>query len=459
MVNVQEENNMLSNRFAYRLLCFILLLVTGCQTSALPTKQTTVSPSVNTSTATLVLTSKITEITPVPALTNTPASVPEVVVDPSKASIKKLCPDISSHISQNNARGTLVLNERNGSIKLLNLETGTDTDFTLGLPVVVSPNRNQFAFNDINQNTLETRLTVGTLGDMKQKKFAYQKGWFSVVRWQNDHSLLIRILSDSAPYPVAVLDIETGKSKSLEPDFPNISLNMTDWDGAGPTAYNPMIDRVVYAGWNETSKAYEYVLWDLLSNKQIISLAGSSFSGDGVNHNAPEWSPDGRRVAIISIEPGLNPKKDEIFSLNRDGKVQRLTYFADHFEKVKIGSMTWSPDGKNIAFWVTLEPGPYKSDVGTYQDERLAILNTESLETTIYCISGDSIGSETGVPSPKFLILPIGSPIWSPDGTQVIVENRYIDNFSRLILLDIANKTAVDLGKDIQPLGWMVNKP
>jgi hypothetical protein len=450
---------MLSNRFAYRLLCFILLLVTGCQTSALPAKQTTVSPSVNTSTATLVLTPKITEMTPVSVLTNTPTIVPEVVLDPSKAAIIKLCPDISSHISRNSARGTLVLNERNGSIKLLNLETGTETDFTLGLPVVVSPDRNQLAFNDINQNTLETRLAVGTLGDMKQKEFAYQKSWFSVVRWQNDHSLLIRMLSDSAPYPVAILDIETGKSKSLVPNFPNISLNMTDWDGAGPAAYNAMIDRVVYAGWNESSKVYEYVLWDMFNNKQIMSFTGSSFSGDGVNHNAPEWSPDGSRVAIISIEPGLNSKKDEIFDLNKDGKVQRLTYFADHFEKIKIGSMTWSPDGKNIAFWVTLEPGPYKPDAGTYQDMRLAILNTESFETTIYCISGDSVGPENGVPSSKFLILPVGAPIWSPDGTHVIVENRYSDNFSRLILLDIANKTAIDLGKDIQPLGWMENTP
>ena len=445
------------NVYAFNLFCLVQLL-TGCQTSSMLATQTIPATLPPANTSSLVLTPTSVAISTLEP-TITPTTVPDVVIDPTKETIKKQCPQMSDYISAGRAKGTLVINQRGSTIKLLNLETGKETDFAGGFPIVVSPLGDLFAYNEVDQNTLAERIAIGSLDNLKQKEFAYQENWFRVVRWQNEHTLLIREQSADAPYPVTVLDVETGAAKSLLPNFPNISLNMTDWDGAGSATYNAMIDRVIYAGWHESSNAYEYVLWDMLKNKQITSLVGSSFSGDGVNHNAPEWSPDGSQAAVISTEPGLNPKKDEIYALKKDGKIQRLTYFADQFEKVKVGSMTWSPDGKKLAFWITLEPGPYKQEAGTYQDERLAILNTESFDTTLYCISGDSIGPENGVPSFKFLTKPIGAPIWSPDGTWIVVENRYTDNFSRLILLDTTRQIAFNFRKDTQPSAWIANYP
>ena len=119
--------------------------------------------------------------------------------------------------------------------------------------------------------------------------------------------------------------------------------------------------------------------------------------------------------------------------------------------------MSWSPDGKSLAFWVTLEPAPYTPEPNTYYNERLAILNTETLGITVYCISGDNFGYK-GIPSVQFTTFGIPAPVWSPDGKQVVVENRYDADASRLILLDIPTGKAVQFGADMEPTGWMLAK-
>ncbi len=61
---------------------------------------------------------------------------------------------------------------------------------------------------------------------------------------------------------------------------------------------------------------------------------------------APAWSPDGRRIAIVSngIPPGTPPfGEGGVYVMNADGTGQRrLTRSA--------GSPAWSPDGRRIAF-------------------------------------------------------------------------------------------------------------
>jgi hypothetical protein len=292
--------------------------------------------------------------------------------------------------------------------------------------------------------------------------------------WHDNQHLLYRLHSDfttdPAPHSILLFNPYTQEKKVYIPDFPNVD-NAVEWDGAGPAVYNQTMDYVVYAGLKDAAgETHEYVLWDKIAQKRIGNLPGSSYSGayfyagavirpDGVSNNPPRWSPDDSRVAVVSPASKEQPGIDEIYAITKDGVYQRLTYFGKHFKKAKVGKLEWSPDGKKISFWLTLEPGPYKLPAGTYQDVRLAVLNTETLGITYYCLSGDSIGFKNPPPSAEFLGIDIPAPIWSPDGQQLVIENRYSPDASRLILLDIANGTAVEIGKDSAPLGWMISMP
>ncbi len=443
---------MLKNRITNILACLGLLLATSCQAAAVPASQT----------PTKIAAPATASAIPIPS----PTVTPQQVILPTDSIIQNQCPEISAQfIPGDSTKGILAIQGRSGRDRLLNLETGKK-DLLGGGGPVVSPSRSQVAYWGADQNTGRPFLVVSTSDNAQLKQLPLQKGWVTMPRWQDDQHLLIRLDSASPPYSITLLNPFTGETQELAPDFPNISSSYVDWDYAGPAAYDLTMDYVVYAAGDGNTD--EYILWNISTKTKIASLPGSSYIGyylsaspnlqkkDGVSNNPPRWSPDDSRVALISPVSAEQVSVDEIFAITKDGQIQRLTYFANHFKEVQIGDMGWSPDGKKIAFWVTLEPAPYESPQGAYQDPRLAILNTETLEITYTCISGDSIGLLNGISSAKFRSMNIPAPIWSPDGKQIVVENRYTIDASRLILLDIASGTAVELGKDMEPTGWML---
>ncbi len=85
----------------------------------------------------------------------------------------------------------------------------------------------------------------------------------------------------------------------------------------------------------------------------------------------PLWSPDGSQVSIaVKYEEGNRQEKniEEWFSVSREGQVEQLTHFGNYFERAEIGEANWSPDGKEIAFWL-------ETNSGLCPSSSLAILN------------------------------------------------------------------------------------
>ena len=115
-------------------------------------------------------------------------------------------------------------------------------------------------------------------------------------------------------------------------------------------------------------------------------------------------------------------------------------------DEIREESPRWSPDVKKLAFWVMLAPN------GT-QDFVLTILDMNTKTATNLCITSDpnGYGGEFHEDLP--------APIWSPDGEQVVVESRYSEDHNRVVLVDLSNKIAVEIGQDVRPVGWMVTSP
>ena len=65
---------------------------------------------------------------------------------------------------------------------------------------------------------------------------------------------------------------------------------------------------------------------------------------------APAWSPDGSRIAFARLTFQTQfDGKEGIYVVNRDGSGERLVLAHRHFADGPY-SLTWSPDGRTIAF-------------------------------------------------------------------------------------------------------------
>jgi TolB protein len=124
---------------------------------------------------------------------------------------------------------------------------------------------------------------------------------------------------------------------------------------------------------------------------------------------AAHWSPDGTRI-VFSRYPEEHNSKSSIWIANADGSGATKV-----FEDSKIVSgATWYPDGDSIVFASTRETPP-----------------------DIYHVRLDGTQLEKIARDPQLAIL---SPVFSPDGKQLVVAAYDNSHFkSSIVLFDIAS--------------------
>jgi Tol biopolymer transport system component len=78
----------------------------------------------------------------------------------------------------------------------------------------------------------------------------------------------------------------------------------------------------------------------------------------------------------------------------------------------------------------------------------LAVLDTETLEITDYCVEVE-VSDEWIEGWPP-------APIWSPDGKQILVVDQQELYYSQVIWVDLENGVSARMGKDKGAAGWML---
>ncbi len=361
---------------------------------------------------------------------------PNPQVPPDDAFVVTTCSTIYSFKPWDvNFKGVAALGEYKTSSRLFlrNLENNNEIPLATvddsALEIMVSPNRKTLAYQLGHPKTSAWNLVVADMHGSRKADFVWEKGFFITGHWINDQEILIH--SDPA---MTIFNPYTNQHRDFSfADFPGYSI---DTKSNRTAIFDPTLERAIYK--NEKGKVS---LMDL-TNKKILAEVDNRLNPSVV----ASWSPDGNQVAVAGTLVLGNDESDDIFSVSRDGNVKRLTHLVDHYGKlVNIGGagLRWSPNGRSLAFWIN-----YPQNMAAYWD--LMVFDTSTQKTTNYCLTNYRDSSLNSIHQ-------LPAPIWSPDGTQIMVEMRDDKGANKVLILDLATNTAYPIAENMYPGGWLVS--
>ena len=179
-------------------------------------------------------------------------------------------------------------------------------------------------------------------------------------------------------------------------------------------------------------------------------------TNNSIYDDHPVWSPNGKKLAIVSQRQAGG---FAIFQINQDGtnrdEITPLSSFVSGQPDGAIGfSMSWSPDGRKIAFQDPYYNDIWVVDVETHARQNLtndgggqialfdhnpawspdgtAILYASprynGICPALYAIKPDGTNRRLVVPCQAY------SPSWSPDGTKIVFVDLNDDSASTLLI-------------------------
>lgn len=301
-------------------------------------------------------------------------------------------------------------------------------------------------WDSAGENIVSEDITISSLNGQTYK-FSPKKvvqnnpDWLFLLtkEWLDNNHLLVGLNVPNqnilGTLTVFVWDPFTGEKQVIKPDFPELYDTQThpfpSW-GYGVVVYNPSLTRALYFRSEDGLSGFQYVLWDMNKGESIASFPIYDVTID------PRWSPDGTKVAIVDYKD-----QEEISIIDDDGQLSQLTHIGDSYKYVGIRNLYWSPDGNHIAFslWSKLSDDDVKTDAHI---ATLAVADATTGKVTNTCIPiGANYGGNLDM-------------VWSPNGKQLVVKDESVDNYNRLILVDIERGVAMQIAENMDPFGWMV---
>jgi hypothetical protein len=283
---------------------------------------------------------------------------------------------------------------------------------------VISPNGQWIAYVATIDNDTES-LAVQSLDGRDYWSVEFSSQQLPLIYWLDNEKLMIG--GDSNQFLVVYPFGKRTERLIVQSDQLAIVL------GTIPI-YDTAVERMVYQR-KAPVGIPAIVLWDAQEKKQLwrLEVADELL----LLHGQAEWAPDGSKF-VVGAPQEIGSLILELFIVGRNGKViQIIPTVETNMQNATIDNPTWSPNGRNIAFWL---------------NGSLSVLDTETDTIKYYCLES---------------LNPVGlRPIWSPSGQQIIVNNiENVQSPSRVIAVDIEENKVIEIAKDYIAIGWMVEKP
>jgi hypothetical protein len=295
--------------------------------------------------------------------------------------------------------------------------------------VAVSPDGRWFAYNetipDLVGEEKYVRLRIMATDGEQIPLSDQPEEWGQIIGWLDDERLALT-LWDRYDGTVIVLNPFKLQSQVILPTFPDLSPNGSySWYAVGTkpiVIYDPTLTLVAYYKGRADNPWGNYALWDVALQKLLWERPTIAY-----DNTKPVWSPDGSWVAIalgIADENDDPPSSNSIlYLIARDGEETRITNGVS-------GSLSWSPDGRYLAFWDILRWS-------------LALLELKNRQITVYCVE-PSAGRD---------------PIWSPDGRWIAMNADVPDAATGVVIIDTIGQRAYRIVNDLVVRGWMTSAP
>jgi WD40 repeat protein len=409
---------------------------------------------------------------PLPTETTSPTETPDLAAIPPESRLTTKCietTDASLDSLQLSGSLFVVAIDENNKTYLWNLSSGQKRQVDTGTThIVLSPDRARLA-------AINRRIEALVIFDAGGTNLLEIPDWgdeYDIIQWLKDSQLVIKTpLGDSSYEPDAILifDIGTKERQEIVPDIPLITTFFQDisWGGysLSPMVPNPQLTHLVYSASEEDDNLL--IIWDLQNELEVGRIYNHGSANTGVYTSAPAWSRDGTSfITSAMLRYTFDPKNDdepihplgsaaeatdnsfinvddaaaylsgfELIRVNQSGQAQRLSYLTTTFNASQE-DWVWSPDETRIAFWLTIEDDQFPLR------DTLAVLDVASGEVTQYCISG------------------YRTPIWSPDGRQIAI-NQNIDSRDTFKIVDLEAGVAYAIAGEgaMKVEGWMVPPP
>jgi len=415
----------------------------------LSTEEAAVSTTSSASTAPPASTGILTPTTP--AGTATPTALPAT-------GLTIQCLDVAASLTSDQSHSGVIVLRDLSTEQLLALEAA-QPPATIGaqgsdrlFDPTVSPQGRFLAYRRVKYDTqgdiVARDLEIVDADGAVRASLPWQKDWAG-FHWLDEERLVILVASTNllereSSLSYLVVFPFTGQQEPITatpPDVYDIDP-VPYWNGWGPQVYEPTLTRVAYLQVVEGIE-WAYALWDRQSAQTLVSFR--TFDPE----RQPVWSP-GATQFVLAGNPIENRAwlKFELYAFDRAGGMRKLTNLTAHYPNTYIQSYSWSPDERYIAFWLNTDLQPDQDQY--FGQQSLAVLDTQTLQVTNYCLPGDFSTS-------RAVLVP--APIWSPDSRQLLVENRYSEQASRVLLVDLVRNFAAQIADNAEPVGWMVSGP